>query len=208
MDDDARAVADLAEFVENCKKPLFFVGDGAALCYNKYDNVPGVLCVPPALRNGRAAAVAYVAEQMAQRGEAVLPEALLPDYHRLSQAVGQQPAYCDIGREAEHHAGALLPAAEGEVLVEKKADHAAHQIVGGGGDPVARVSPEVEAGQVVKAEHDTISHQGVHHPDQEEAEKGGIKDLFQHGAPPRRCRTGYTGACLSPPHRSWRYSSR
>ena len=86
MEDDARAVADLAEFVENCKKPLFFVGDGAALCYNKYDNVPGVLCVPPALRNGRAAAVAYVAEQMAQRGEAVLPEALLPDYHRLSQA--------------------------------------------------------------------------------------------------------------------------
>ena len=86
MDDDARAVADLAEFVENCKKPLFFVGDGAALCYNKYGNVPGVLCVPPALRNGRAAAVAYVAEQMAQRGEAVLPEALLPDYHRLSQA--------------------------------------------------------------------------------------------------------------------------
>ena len=86
MDDDARAVADLAEFVENCKKPLFFVGDGAALCYNKYGNVPGVLCVPPALRNGRAAAAAYVAEQMAQRGEAVLPEALLPDYHRLSQA--------------------------------------------------------------------------------------------------------------------------
>ena len=86
MEDDARAVADLAEFVENCKKPLFFVGDGAALCYNKYDNVPGVLCVLPALRNGRAAAVAYVAKQMAQRGEAVLPEALLPDYHRLSQA--------------------------------------------------------------------------------------------------------------------------
>ena len=86
LDDDARAVADLAEFVENCKKPLFFVGDGAALCYNKYSGVPGVLCVPPALRNGRAAAVAYVAKQMAQRGEAVLPEALLPDYHRLSQA--------------------------------------------------------------------------------------------------------------------------
>ena len=86
LDDDARAVADLAEFVENCKKPLFFVGDGAALCYNKYSGVPGVLCVPPALRNGRAAAVAYVAKQMDQRGEAVLPEALLPDYHRLSQA--------------------------------------------------------------------------------------------------------------------------
>ena len=63
MDDDARAVADLAQFVENCKKPL-----------------------PPALRGGRAAAVALVAKQMARHGETVLPEALLPDYHRLSQA--------------------------------------------------------------------------------------------------------------------------
>ena len=86
LEDDARAVADLASFVENCKKPLFFVGDGASLCYNSYGNLPGVLCVPPALRGGRAGAVALVARQMAQRGEAVLPEALLPDYHRLSQA--------------------------------------------------------------------------------------------------------------------------
>ena len=57
LDDDARAVADLADFVENCKKPLFFVGDGASLCYNKYGSVPGVLQAPPALRGGRAAAV-------------------------------------------------------------------------------------------------------------------------------------------------------
>ena len=86
LDDDARAVTDLADFVENCKKPLFFVGDGAGLCYNKYSNVPGVLQTPPALRGGRAAAVALVATQMAAAGPAVLPEALLPDYHRLSQA--------------------------------------------------------------------------------------------------------------------------
>ena len=65
---------------------LFFVGDGAALCYNKYGEIPGVLAVPPALRGGRAAAVALVAKQMARHGETVLPEALLPDYHRLSQA--------------------------------------------------------------------------------------------------------------------------
>ena len=64
LEDDARAVADLAQFVENCKKPLFFVGDGASLCYNKYSNVPGVLTVPPELRGGRAAAVALVAKQM------------------------------------------------------------------------------------------------------------------------------------------------
>ena len=86
LDDDARAVADLAQFVENCKKPLFFVGDGASLCYNKYSSVPGVLQAPAALRGGRAAAVALVAKQMAEAGKAVLPEALLPDYHRLSQA--------------------------------------------------------------------------------------------------------------------------
>ena len=41
---------------------------------------------PPALQGGRAAAVALVAKQMAAAGQAVLPEALLPDYHRLSQA--------------------------------------------------------------------------------------------------------------------------
>ena len=86
LEDDARAVADLAQFVENCKKPLFFVGDGASLCYNKYGSVPGVLETPPALRGGWAAAVALVAKQMAEAGQAVLPEALLPDYHRLSQA--------------------------------------------------------------------------------------------------------------------------
>ena len=45
-----------------------------------------MLTVPPELRGGRAAAVALVAKQTVQRGEAVLPEALLPDYHRLSQA--------------------------------------------------------------------------------------------------------------------------
>ena len=80
LDDDARAVADLADFVENCKKPLFFVGDGAGLCYNKYSDVPGVLQTPPALRGGRAAAVALVAKQMAAAGQAVLPEALLSVY--------------------------------------------------------------------------------------------------------------------------------
>ena len=48
--------------------------------------MPGVLETPPALRGGRAAAVALVARQMASAGQTVLPEALLPDYHRLSQA--------------------------------------------------------------------------------------------------------------------------
>lgn len=92
LDDDARAVDELAEFAENCKKPLFFVGDGAALCYNKYGQLPGVLPVPPALAGGRAAAVALAARRMALAGQAVLPEALLPDYHRLSQAERERAA--------------------------------------------------------------------------------------------------------------------
>lgn len=99
LEDDARAVADLASFVENCKKPLFFVGDGAALCYNKYGGQPGVLAAPAALTNGRAAAVALVAQRMAQAGQAVLPAALLPDYHRLSQAERERAARLAAGTE-------------------------------------------------------------------------------------------------------------
>ncbi len=86
LDDDARAVDELADFVKSCKKPLFFVGDGAALCYNKYSEEEGVLPVPAALRGGRAVGVALTAARMAEAGLAVPPEALLPDYHRLSQA--------------------------------------------------------------------------------------------------------------------------
>ena len=85
LEDDARAVADLAQFRKIAKTPVF-VGDGASLCYNKYGSVPGVLETPPGPAGGRAAAVALVAKQMAEAGQAVLPEALLPDYHRLSQA--------------------------------------------------------------------------------------------------------------------------
>ncbi len=86
LDDAARAAADLADLVKICKKPLFFVGDGAALCYNIYSEAEGILPAPAALRGGRAAGVALVARRMARDGLAVPPEALLPDYHRLSQA--------------------------------------------------------------------------------------------------------------------------
>ena len=86
LEDEARATASLEDFVKSCKKPLFFVGDGAYLCYNMYSEVEGVLPMPPALRGGRAVGVALAARRMADAGLAVSPEALLPDYHRLSQA--------------------------------------------------------------------------------------------------------------------------
>ena len=84
--DDAAPVEALENFVAGCKKPLFFVGDGALLCYNRYSEVPGVLPCPQPLRVLRAAGVALAARQLWQDGRAVPPAALLPDYHRLSQA--------------------------------------------------------------------------------------------------------------------------
>ncbi len=86
MEDDARAAASLEDFVKSCKKPLFFVGDGAHLCYNIYSEAEGVLPVPPALRGGHGVGVALTAQRMAEAGLTVPPAALLPDYHRLSQA--------------------------------------------------------------------------------------------------------------------------
>ena len=84
--DTAAPVTTLENFVQTCKKPLFFVGDGATLCYNTYKNVPGVVCVPQPMQVLRGAGVALAARAMWERGECVPPAALLPNYHRLSQA--------------------------------------------------------------------------------------------------------------------------
>ncbi len=84
--DDAAPIADLAEFVKTCKKPLFFIGDGAELCYNKYGNEAGVRPAVPVLQASRAAGVALVADKMHAAGESCQPAALLPTYLRLSQA--------------------------------------------------------------------------------------------------------------------------
>lgn len=84
--DAAAPVEALENFVASCPKPLIFVGDGAALCYNRFGTVDGVVPCPPALQLLRGAGVALAARAMAEAGEAAPPAALLPDYHRLSQA--------------------------------------------------------------------------------------------------------------------------
>ena len=84
--DAAAPVASLQEFVQNCKKPLFFVGDGAALCYNVYEQVPGGAVCPSALQVLRGVGVALAAKVLWESGACVPPAELLPDYHRLSQA--------------------------------------------------------------------------------------------------------------------------
>ena len=60
-EDAAAPVTSLEKFVQDCKKPLFFVGDGATLCYNSYKQVCGVAACPPALQVLRGAGVALAA---------------------------------------------------------------------------------------------------------------------------------------------------
>lgn len=84
--DSASPLTELDDFIKNCKKPVFFVGDGAALCYNRYGSLPGVLSCPPAYQRCRASAVCLTAEKMNQQGLCVPAAQLLPSYHRLSQA--------------------------------------------------------------------------------------------------------------------------
>ncbi len=84
--DAAAPIENLHEFVENCKKPLIFVGDGAMLCYNRYGNVEGVCPVPTALGHSRAVGVGIVAQHMHASAQTVAPRDLLPTYLRLSQA--------------------------------------------------------------------------------------------------------------------------
>ncbi|MFI3168735.1 MAG: tRNA (adenosine(37)-N6)-threonylcarbamoyltransferase complex dimerization subunit type 1 TsaB [Faecalibacterium sp.] len=85
-EDAAQPIEALADFVETCKKPLIFIGDGAALCYNRYGVVAGVQPINPILQMSRAAGVGMVANQIHAQGMTCPPAALLPTYLRLSQA--------------------------------------------------------------------------------------------------------------------------
>lgn len=88
--DTASPVEKIRALAETCPKPLLFVGDGAYLCESAFSAVPGVLPCPAALRAARAAGVCLAAKAMAERGETCPPAALLPSYHRLSQAERQR----------------------------------------------------------------------------------------------------------------------
>ncbi len=84
--DAAQKAEAAAEFCKVCKKPLFFVGDGALLCYNKIGPEEGAFLLPAALRGSRAVGVCLAARRMQAEGKALPPELLVPEYLRLSQA--------------------------------------------------------------------------------------------------------------------------
>lgn len=86
-EDRAIALEDLKEELKNFEKPIFLVGDGAALCYNTLkDTVPNLVLPPEHRIHQRAAGVALAAEKQLAAGENCDGAALTPNYLRLSQA--------------------------------------------------------------------------------------------------------------------------
>ena len=81
--DAAAPAAEAAAFAQSCKKPVFYVGDGAALCYNRDEQA---LPCPPALRVCRAAGAGLAGRALHLAGQSVPPAVLTPNYLRLSQA--------------------------------------------------------------------------------------------------------------------------
>lgn len=85
--DRAISLGELEEELENLQEPIFLVGDGSVLCYNKLNGAVSGLVLPPEhRRHQRAVGVALAAMEQIRRGEAGDPERLTPNYLRLSQA--------------------------------------------------------------------------------------------------------------------------
>ena len=61
-------------FVKECKKPLIFVGDGAALCYNTYKDQPGILPCPSRCAFCAAQGLPWRAKPCGMRAPAFSPQ--------------------------------------------------------------------------------------------------------------------------------------
>jgi len=85
--DRAIGLEELGEELKKIEKRKIVVGDGAKLCYNTLteEGIPMALA-PKHLRMQSAWGVARAAEELAARGGLVKGGALVPQYHRLSQA--------------------------------------------------------------------------------------------------------------------------
>ena len=85
--DRAISLEELGAELKNYENSKIVVGDGAKLCYNTLteEGIPMALA-PKHLRMQSAWGVARAAEELAARGGLVKGGALVPQYHRLSQA--------------------------------------------------------------------------------------------------------------------------
>ena len=87
VDDCAISFEELGKKLMDCKKPIFLVGDGAVLCYNRLqETVPGLRLPAEHRRHQRAAGVALVAADKVAAGLPGDGASLTPNYLRLSQA--------------------------------------------------------------------------------------------------------------------------
>ena len=86
-EDRAISLDELAEEVKATGETQIFVGDGALLCYNKFQQL-GIPCMmaPEHLRFQTAWGVAKQAFELTKLGKLVSASELTPEYHRLSQA--------------------------------------------------------------------------------------------------------------------------
>lgn len=85
--DRALPVEELGESLANEGKQIFFVGDGAQLCYNKLNGRLQNACLAPVhLRYQRASGVALAAEKQLQQGKTLSAGELTPVYLRPPQA--------------------------------------------------------------------------------------------------------------------------
>ncbi len=85
--DEVISVEDLFEKLKDIKLPIYFIGDGAELCYNSIGSkLKNAKIASEQIRYQKADSVALLAFEKLQKGEAVLPYNLCPVYLRESQA--------------------------------------------------------------------------------------------------------------------------
>lgn len=85
--DSAMAIADLQPQLEKLNAPIYTVGDGSLLCYEKLKEMVPKLCPPvPHRMHQRASGVGLAALREIAAGNPGNGETLTPNYLRLSQA--------------------------------------------------------------------------------------------------------------------------
>lgn len=86
-EDRAISLAELIEEIKKSGETQILVGDGARLCYNVFQEQDiSVVLAPQHLLFQTAWGVARQGLELARMGKIITAEALVPNYHRLSQA--------------------------------------------------------------------------------------------------------------------------
>ncbi len=85
--DQAIPIEELGAFLKKIEKSIFFIGDGAVLCYNKLkDTLANAHLAPENIRYQRAGNICLLAHSRYEGGGAVPLDQLTPTYLRLAQA--------------------------------------------------------------------------------------------------------------------------